>query len=336
MSTRTSTTTTAPDTVAREWPLWSTTARLVLHGADAAERMPAALAAADRLTAAVDATASRFRHDSEVNRIAADLPDGARISPLLARLVRAAQHAAELSDGDVDPTLGQALAAVGYDRDIRLVADDDGRLVRAVATVRPGWRSLLLEGDRLRLPGHLALDLGASAKAVTADDLAADIHRATGCSTLVALGGDIATAGRGPAGGWQVRAADRPGDPATTVSLRGGWAVATSSTQHRTWRRGGERMHHILDPRTGLPAEAVWRSVTIAARSCLEANALSTAAIVRGMAALPWLAALGCPARLVDADGRVLVLGGWPLEVDERAAVEFGTPGSGAAPDEAA
>ncbi|TPW75668.1 FAD:protein FMN transferase [Schumannella soli] len=296
----------------RDWPLWSTTARVVV---DDPAKHAAAIAIADRLTAAVDHAASRFRHDSEVNRLAAELPSGARVSPLLARLVRAAISAAERSDGDVDPTLGQALVAVGYDRDIRLVADDDGRLVRAVATVRPGWRSLVLEGDRLRLPGHLALDLGATAKALTADDVAAEIHRTLGCSVLVALGGDIATAGPGPVGGWQVRAQDRPGDPMTTVSLRGGWAVATSSTQHRAWTRGGERMHHILDPRTGLPAEAVWRSVSVAARSCVEANTLSTAAIVRGMAALPWLAALGLPARLVDADGRVLVLGGWPLEV---------------------
>jgi len=71
-------------------------------------------------------------------------------------------------------------------------------------------------------------------------------------------------------------------------------------------------VHHVLDPRTGQPAAAHWRTVSVAAGSCVEANTISTACIVRGHAARDWLVQLGHPARLVDRDGRVHLLGGWP------------------------
>ena len=71
-------------------------------------------------------------------------------------------------------------------------------------------------------------------------------------------------------------------------------------------------LHHILDPRTGLPAEPVWRTVSVAAGSCADANAASTAAVIRGRRALGWLAQLGLPARLVDATGVVFTVAGWP------------------------
>ncbi len=73
-------------------------------------------------------------------------------------------------------------------------------------------------------------------------------------------------------------------------------------------------LHHILDPRTGLPAEPVWRTVSVAAGTCADANAASTAAVIRGRRALGWLAQLGLPARLVDATGVVFTVAGWPAE----------------------
>ena len=76
-------------------------------------------------------------------------------------------------------------------------------------------------------------------------------------------------------------------------------------------------LHHILDPRTGLPAEPVWRTVSVAAGSCVDANAASTAAVIRGRRALGWLAQLGLPARLVDATGVVFTVAGWPDEASE-------------------
>jgi thiamine biosynthesis lipoprotein len=137
---------------------------------------------------------------------------------------------------------------------------------------------------------------------------------------LVSLGGDIAVAGPPPAGGWQVRVQDVTGDPAdpppgryAQVAIAAG-GLATSSTSARRWRRGGDVLHHILDPRTGLPAGPAWRTVSVAAGSCADANAASTAAVVRGRPALGWLAALGLPSRLVDETGAVFTVAGWPEE----------------------
>ena len=134
---------------------------------------------------------------------------------------------------------------------------------------------------------------------------------------LVSLGGDIAVAGPAagrrladPGAGRDRRARGPPAGPYALIAIRDG-GLATSSTAARRWQRGGDVLHHILDPRTGLPAEPVWRTVSVAAGSCADANAASTAAVIRGRRALGWLARLGLPARLVDATGAVFTVAGW-------------------------
>jgi thiamine biosynthesis lipoprotein len=182
----------------------------------------------------------------------------------------------------------------------------------------PGWREVRLDGRSLILPKGVQLDLGATAKAWAADRSAARIASQLGCGVLVSLGGDIAVAGPPPAAGWRVRVQDvtgAPGEPPAgpyaLIAIRDG-GLATSSTAARRWQRGGDVLHHILDPRTGLPAEPVWRTVSVAAGSCADANAASTAAVIRGRRALGWLTRLGLPARLVDATGAVFTVAGWP------------------------
>jgi thiamine biosynthesis lipoprotein len=140
---------------------------------------------------------------------------------------------------------------------------------------------------------------------------------------LVSLGGDVAVAGPPPAAGWRVRVQDvtgapqdPPAGPYALIAIRDG-GLATSSTAARRWRRGGDVLHHILDPRTGLPAEPVWRTVSVAAGSCADANAASTAAVIRGRRALGWLTRLGLPARLVDATGAVFTVAGWPDDSEQ-------------------
>jgi FAD:protein FMN transferase len=97
------------------------------------------------------------------------------------------------------------------------------------------------------------------------------------------------------------------------VSITAG-GLATSGTRTRRWQRGSETVHHIVDPRTGAPATEVWQLVTVAACTCVDANAAATAAVVWGDDAPFRLAQLGLPARLVGADGSVLTVGGWPEE----------------------
>jgi thiamine biosynthesis lipoprotein len=300
-------TTLGPD--AQEWPLWSTTARLVVTDADA---LPRARAAVEGYLRLVDDAANRFRPDSEIS----SLPPGeVELSPVLRDLLEQALWAAELTDGDVDPTVGAALERLGYDRDLELVLVD-GAPVRAVVRARPRWGSVALQGARLWVPAGVRLDLGATAKAVAADRAAALVSDTVGTGALVSLGGDIASAGPAPEGGWQVRVQDRPEDPAAQVALPAGAAIATSSTVSRTWWRGGRRLHHIVDPRTAQPAQPFWRSVTVAASTCVHANAVSTACIVRGARALGWVERLGLPARFLRYDGQVLATGAWPAEED--------------------
>jgi thiamine biosynthesis lipoprotein len=178
----------------------------------------------------------------------------------------------------------------------------------------PGWRRIGLdpEGLRLRIPAGVMVDLGATAKALAADHAAAAAARAAGGSVLVSLGGDIALGGPIPEGGWTVRlaASDEEGAPGELVLLRGG-GLATSGTTARRWVRGGRPLHHIVDPRTSLPAPERWAAVSVVAATCVDANIASTAAVVLGDAAPAWLEAHGLSARLCTLDGQVVHVGPW-------------------------
>ncbi|HEY3754097.1 MAG TPA: FAD:protein FMN transferase [Pseudonocardiaceae bacterium] len=291
----------------RQWPIWSTTARIVVTDPAA---LPAARRVVDSVLAAVDAACNRFHAYSELRRL--DLTQGrpTQVSPLLAELIDTALGAAALTDGDVDPTIGIAMESLGYDRDLALVPADGGALPVMVRRA-PGWHQVRLHGQEVTVPVGVRLDLGAVGKAFAADLCAALVASSCGTGVLVSLGGDIATAGEGPAGGWRVLVADGPGQPATTVRLAAGMAMATSSTISRRWRRGGRLLHHILDPRTCLPVDPVWRTVSVVAPSCVDANTESTAALVRGLTAPGRLI---LPARFVAANGSVRTVGGWPRE----------------------
>lgn len=298
-----------------QWSVWGTVARIVVTdpARPAGVPGPALLADATDLVkgelAAVDAACSRFRDDSELRRACRSGGRPVTVSPLLAHLVACALDAARETGGAVDPTVGAALCGLGYDRDFAAIT---GQAVAPAVRVfpTPDWRAVRLSVRSLTVPDGVLLDLGATAKAVAADRAAAKVAALLNVGVLVALGGDIATAGPAPAGGWQVLVQDIPGDPADTVRLPGGAALATSSTASRTWGRRGELLHHIVDPATGRPAPNVWRTVSVAAFSCLRANTLSTAAIVRGHAAPDLLGRV--PSRLVTPSLDVLRLGGWP------------------------
>jgi thiamine biosynthesis lipoprotein len=169
----------------------------------------------------------------------------------------------------------------------------------------------------VRVPSGVILDLGATAKALAADRAATRIAAFTGSGVLVNLGGDVAVAGAPPPGGWAIGIAPActtaPGDAGVVVAVAEG-GLASSGTAVRTWISGDRRVHHIVDPATGVNAEDRWLLVSVAAPSCVEANAFSTAAIVWGRTAVERLSARRLPCRLVGHDGRVVVLGGWPAD----------------------
>jgi thiamine biosynthesis lipoprotein len=272
--------------------------------------------------AAIDAACSRFRPDSELRRACAAGGHPVPVSALFAAALSVALAAARLTDGDVDPTCGKALVSLGYDRDFARARQDTGSL-RQPPAPGGGWRRVVLDADRqeVTIPDGVLLDLGATAKALAADRAAATIATATGCGVLVNLGGDISVAGQPPAGGWLVGIADAASFDTTTASVETAQAVtvrdgglATSSVLGRAWQRGAERLHHIIDPRTGVPAQSCWRTVSVAAATCVDANIASTAAILRGADAVGWLARLRLPARLVRHDGSVVTVAGWPAQ----------------------
>jgi FAD:protein FMN transferase len=288
-------------------------------------RLGDARAAVEEVVAEFDLACSRFREDSELSALNAAGGVSVRVSPLLLDAVAAALRAARLTDGDVDPTVGQALIALGYDRDFAALRSGGSRARGAtsvsIASVA-GWRTVALdrEASTVRLARGVMLDLGATAKALAADRAAERAHSVSGRGVLVSLGGDLALAGSPPPDGWRVRVTD---DHRSGTSAPGQWialscgGLATSSTTVRRWQTGSGSAHHLLDPATGQPATVIWRTVSVAAASCLDANIASTAAIVRGERAVPWLGLLGLPSRLVRADGSVLHLAGWPSSGDE-------------------
>jgi thiamine biosynthesis lipoprotein len=293
------------------WEALGTSAQVVVAEATA---LPAARAAVERELTAIDLACSRFRDDGELARVHAANGAPTTIGALLQEAVAVAIDAARRTDGLVDPTIGAAMIAAGYDRDFAALPGDGPRHPAVPAA---GWRRVRLDRRRgtLQLPPGARLDLGATAKALAADRAAAAAAAIAPHGVLVSLGGDVAVAGATPPDGWPVGIADghRDDRSATAVALRGG-GLATSSTTQRRWRRGGREVHHILDPRTGAPAPVVWRTVSVAAGRCVDANVASTAAIVLGAAAPRWLTRMGLPARLVAHDGRVARTCGWTPE----------------------
>ncbi len=314
--------TTAPPSeapAAADWQAIGTSVRLLVTE-------PSRLGLGRRLLtddlAALDLACSRFRPDSELAMAERAAGTAVHVSPVLADAVAVALHAAEITDGDVDPTVATAMDALGYDRDFELVTKDGPPLHVSVRS-RPSWRQIRLDHEArlLTVPAGVRLDLGATAKARAADLAAAGLAGRLGCGVLVSLGGDISVAGQAPDGGWRVRVQDitghpddPPAGPSELIAINAG-GLATSGTAARRWRRGAITLHHILDPRSGLPVTPVWRTVSVAADTALQANIASTAAIIRGDAAPGWLESLGLPARLVAVGGAVRTVAGWPTEV---------------------
>jgi thiamine biosynthesis lipoprotein len=264
--------------------------------------------------ASFDRICSRFREDSELTRVVRGGGRWVHVSPLLLAAVEAALTAARVTNGLVDPTVGRTLRLAGYDATFRAVVARRPERFEAQFEQVPGWRVVEIDADAatVRVPRGVELDLGATAKAFAADRCAALAAELCDCGVLVSLGGDVAVAGAGPDGGWVVGVGDDHTGPAeTAVSIRDG-GLATSSTTVRCWRSRDLALHHVIDPRTGRPAESCWRTVTVAAGSCFDANTASTASIVLGGDAVAWLERRGLDARLVARDGTAVTTCSWP------------------------
>jgi thiamine biosynthesis lipoprotein len=306
-----------PLLASRTWRALGTTATVVVRGGrdESADRARELLA---RELAAIDLACSRFRADSELERVHAAAGRPVRVSALLFEAIEVAVHAARRTGGAVDPTVGNAIAALGYDADFDHVVSRPMGPSPALGSVA-GYAHVHLDARRraVRVPRGVRLDLGCTAKALAADRAAARIEADLGTGVLVSLGGDVAVAGPPPEGGWAVGIALESSTPADRVDQvvaidHGG--LASSATGVRQWSLGGRPVHHIVDPATADSAAPYWVLATATGASCVDANVVTTAAIVWGARAVERLAPLGHAVRLVRADGGVTYVNGWPEE----------------------
>jgi len=293
------------------WRAWGTTASVTVTD-------PAALPAARRLVsrqfAAAEKAAARFRKDAELHRLYRAGGRPITVSPLLAELIAAALAAAERTGGDVDPTVAAAMTAVHGqgDRDASAMPTCGTRSTGPRPV--PGWQQVELQGRQLRVPAGTTLDLSATATAFACDLAAAAVRARLNVGVLVTLGGDAASAGPGPDGGWHVLIDERH-DRRIDVLLPAGAGLATSHFTARPGQFGedpaGEGSGHLIDPRTGRPPTAIWRMATAVGFTSLEAATYTAAALIRGSSASAWLVQLWVPARLVTVYDDVITVGPW-------------------------
>ena len=302
----------------RTWPAIGTHATVVVQRPDHVE--PAELILRAEIDV-IDRACSRFRGDSELQMVHAEAGRPVRVSDVLFEALAVACTVAHRTAGAVDPTIGNAIERLGYDRDLSEVVRQPRSALLDLDPVI-GYTHVQLDRGRrtVRIPRGVKLDLGSSAKALIADRSAARIADAVGAGALVSIGGDVAVAGEPPPEGWAVGIAvssSRPaGEADQVVAIRRG-GLASSSPSVRRWTVGDRQVHHILDPMTGDCVSPYWTLASATGASCVEANAVTTAALVWGHQALQRLPSFDQAVRLVRQDGRIFSLNGWP---EERAA----------------
>lgn len=241
-----------------------------------------------------EASLSRFRDDSELCTLNRADGQPMRVSETLWQVLDAATRAACTSDGLVVPTLLSAVKAAGYDRSFESLATSAASANTMVLEPIADWRAIeRAAGTRtVRLPRGMQLDFGGVAKGWAADQT---VRRLSAVApALVDAGGDIAISDVMASGdAWPIAIVD-PFNADADLDLlmvnRGG--VATSGRDYRRWQRDGRWLHHIIDPRTGAPAETDVLTATVVAPTTAEAEVAAKAALILGsQPGLQWIEA---------------------------------------------
>jgi len=295
------------------WTDWSCTVHVTATDRESAE---AARAVVHAVMREVASSVSRFRSDSDLSLINAHAGSYVPVKLLTIKLLHVAIRAARDTGGAVDPALGADLISLGYDDDIDTVRNRPTRRRSthgAMSRRAAAWRDIHIDYSLgcVGIPTGVQLDLGATAKAWAVDEATRRLQAAHITPVLVSIGGDLAAAGA-PRKGWQVDVCELEGGPTERITLHVG-GLATSSAQGRRWTSSdGSTAHHVLDPRTGRPADVRWRTASVAAPTCLDANIASTWLLVDPDAAEFALARQGHAARLVAGNGTIATAGAWP------------------------
>lgn len=266
----------------------------------------------------IDRTFSRFRVDSELERLHRAGPGEHSASPLFIELLELALLAARSTGGVFDPTVRDALEASGYDRSI-----DDVELNGPGAS-RPAlpagqWSRITLDARRLfvALPEGVRLDFGGIGKGFAVDYTLRSML-AIDCGVMISAGGDLAVAGPTPDGGWPCGISTTMNDPVEETVLLERGAIATSGLGRRRWHRGGQYLHHLIDPRTGTPADSRWSFVTVIAGTCVAADVAAKVAWLKGSKGPGWIESIGLAGRFRDLNGKITYTTRWPFNIEEQ------------------
>lgn len=260
---------------------------VVLAAEGDALQVECGLVAAQAFIHANEARFTRFSAESELAQLNRAAGEWLSVSAEMYGVLRQAQTLAAQTGGLFDPTVLDALEAVGYSTSMDVLRVQGAGAFRPVSPA-PLNRLAAIEFDAatraVRLPHGLRLDLGGIAKGWIVER-AARLLAEYSEACIVSIGGDLFAVGV-PCGAaaWEVGLED-PRDPQQTLAILnvGPGAIATSSVTRRRWQQGGRVRHHLIDPRTGLPAETDWLSVTVIAAQATTAEAFAKALLVAGM-----------------------------------------------------
>jgi thiamine biosynthesis lipoprotein len=246
--------------------------------------------------AQLEAQFSTYRPDSALSRFNATRhTDWIAVPPELARVAARAREISALTAGAFDPTVAPLLQLWGFGPSgARQSWPSASELTAARALV--DWHQLEVRshppGLRKTAP-ELAADFSSVAKGFSVDELSATLSRLGAPNHLVQIGGDLRAAGPGPEGrGWRVAIEQPEAGPrriARVIPLLN-QALSTSGNHRNFVILDGRRVGHLLDPRTGLPADSTLRSVSVVHGSCATSSALATGLFVLGPSDGPALA----------------------------------------------
>ena len=241
---------------------------------------------AEKQIAELEQRLTRFSESSELSALNRSAGTWFVASPELFQVVSLAYTYYQLTDGLFDPAILPALELAGYDRSMDEIRANGAVLAASTEITRPGSTFAQVELDANRqaiyLPAGMRLDLGGIAKGWIAEQAAHMISRYTS-ACVVNAGGDLFAYGYPEEGIWPVGVEDpfNPERDLAVLAIESG-AVATSTITRRRWEQEGRMRHHLIDPRTGIPAETVWASVTAIAPHAAQAETLAKAMLIGG------------------------------------------------------
>jgi FAD:protein FMN transferase len=294
-----------------EFRAMGTTISLLLAAGQAEEGASSVRA----LFAEWELTLSRFLPQSELSQLNQRAGEPVAVSDLLYAVLATALTAARASAGVFDPALLDQLSRVGYDRTFDELSP---ARFEPVIPGEPGgrWRGIKVDPLRRRvtLPAGIRLDFGGIAKGMAVDAALALLGRRGIGAALLNAGGDLAVLGSPPAADdWLIAVPGK--DQYWTLPLHAG-AVATSGIAHRHWWQDNTLRHHLLDPRTGLPASSDLWSVTVVTDRCEQAEVVAKVAFILGSSSgAAFLRKHHIAGLLVRQTGTWESVEPWPVEI---------------------